>query len=227
LAEEALSADIVITASEFTKQTLVDNGVNSSIINVVPYGLNYDHFYRDDDGRNMHEVYKILFVGSWNQRKGLSYLVEAFRRLRNGIPAELHICGRGIMDRNLIGGENADSIVLHENIPHEELVSLYQTSDVFVFPSLCEGFGYVILEAMVNGLPVITTGHTAGPDIIEHGKEGYIIPIRDIDSIVKHLTYLYKNPETRELMGKESRKKALQFTYQRFRDQIADIVYEQ
>ena len=68
--------------------------------------------------------------------------------------------------------------------------------DVFVFPSLFEGFGLVLLEAMAMGLPMITTAHTAGPDLLEDGKEGFIVPIRSAEAIAEKLTWLSAHRET-------------------------------
>jgi glycosyltransferase involved in cell wall biosynthesis len=63
--------------------------------------------------------------------------------------------------------------------------------DVLVFPSLFEGFGLVLTEALSQGLPVIATHHTAAPDLIEHGVHGFLVPIRDAQAIATHLLELH------------------------------------
>lgn len=71
-------------------------------------------------------------------------------------------------------------------MPHDEILKLMANQDLFIFPSLFEGFGLVITEAMSQGTPVITTDRTCGPDIIHDGKDGWIVeagvskPIKDL-----------------------------------------------
>jgi hypothetical protein len=75
-------------------------------------------------------------------------------------------------------------------VPHRTLLEAMTRAHVFVFPSIVEGFGMVITEALAAGLPVITTPHTAGPDILTEGHDGFIVPIRDPDAIAERITRL-------------------------------------
>jgi glycosyltransferase involved in cell wall biosynthesis len=118
-------------------------------------------------------------------------------------------------------------VEFHSNISHSELTALYRACDVFVFPSLCEGFGHVILEAMSSGLPVITTKNTAGADTIEHGKEGFLVPIRDVDLLVEYLELLCKDRQLCREIGMNARIKAEQFTYEKFRERIIAVIDEE
>jgi glycosyltransferase involved in cell wall biosynthesis len=226
LSTEAFAADTVITASSFTKHTLVENGISESRIRVVPYGVDLSSFRSSADGKHGSEFH-ILFVGSWNQRKGLSYLVSAVAKLREEYPVVLHVCGRGITDRSLVTDILSGGVEFHSNISHSELTALYRACDVFVFPSLCEGFGHVILEAMSSGLPVITTKNTAGADTIEHGKEGFLVPIRDVDLLVEYLELLCKDRQLCREIGMNARIKAEQFTYEKFRERIIAVIDEE
>ena len=105
---------------------------------------------------------RVLFVGSLGQRKGLSYLFAACRQVKGAV--SLTVIGRKpeepcpALDREL------ESIRWIPSCPHPEILAEMAAHDVFVFPSLFEGFGLVLLEAMAMGLPVITTAHTAGPE---------------------------------------------------------------
>jgi glycosyltransferase involved in cell wall biosynthesis len=96
--------------------------------------------------------------------------------------------------------------------------------DVFVFPSLFEGFGLVLLEAMAMGLPIITTPHTAGPDLITDGIEGFIVPIRSADAIAGRLDLLRRNPDLRTDMGERARRRAAEFTWEQYGDSLATCV---
>ena len=78
---------------------------------------------------------------------------------------------------------------------------LYSQASVFVLPSIEDGFGQVIVQAMACGIPVITTTNTGGPDVITDGKDGFIVPIRDSRAIAERLEHLYRHPDAREAMG--------------------------
>ena len=102
-------------------------------------------------------------------------------------------------------------------------------ADIFVMPSLCESFGKVILEAMASGLPVIATTNTGARDVVKDGKHGFIIPIRDSKAIKDKIQYFYDNPSEIKRMGKNARKVAENYTWDRYSEKIADsleLVYE-
>jgi glycosyltransferase involved in cell wall biosynthesis len=80
-------------------------------------------------------------------------------------------------------------------LPHPQILEEMRAHDVLVFPSLFEGFGLVITEAMSQGTPVITTERTAGPDLITHGKDGWLIPAGSTEALIKQLEELIRNPE--------------------------------
>ncbi len=88
---------------------------------------------------------------------------------------------------------------------------------VFVFPSLFEGFGLVLSEAMACGLPVIATSHTAAPDLITNGHEGFIIPIRSPDAIAQRLTELSEDEDRRRNMGIRAIQRAQALTWTSYR----------
>ena len=96
--------------------------------------------------------------------------------------------------------------------------------DVFVFPSLFEGFGLVLLEAMAMGLPIITTTHTAGPDLIEEGREGFIVPIRDANAIAEKLTRLHEDRSLRDEMSASARRRAKEFTWEDYGAKLSACV---
>jgi glycosyltransferase involved in cell wall biosynthesis len=88
---------------------------------------------------------------------------------------------------------------------------------VLVFPSLFEGFGIVIPEAMSRGLPVVTTEHTGGPDLITDGADGFIIPIRSSTAIAEKLELLAGNRELLAEMRQAAREKAKRRTWEGYR----------
>ena len=99
-------------------------------------------------------------------------------------------------------------------------------ADGLVLPSLFEGFGLVILEAMAAGLPVITTQNTGGPDVIEEDKEGFIVPAGSVEALRQKMEWFIKNPEKAIEMGKAAHRKAKEFTWEEYGRVYAEIVRE-
>jgi len=87
-----------------------------------------------------------------------------------------------------------------------------------------EGFGLVILEALAAGLPVITTFHTAGPDCIDEGVEGYVVPIRDVDAITSRLAVLYDNEDRRLAMASAALVKARRLSWSGYEQRVSEII---
>ena len=157
----------------------------------------------------------------FNQRKGLAYLLEAIRTI-DSKKIELILVGRGIIDKELLDSYSDILNDIRINVSHAKLVASFYEADVFVLPSIAEGFAQVLLEAMSCGLPIITTENTAGPDIITNGKEGFIIPIRDVAALVQKLSLFITNPDLIENMGRAASIKAAYFTWERFRAGIVE-----
>lgn len=203
---EALAADFVITPSTFAKQTLIDVGVVPERIAVVPYGISTQRFpakQRWDTAKPL----RLIFVGSMIQRKGLGYLFEAMRALKDQ-PVELVLVGRGACDEELLGHYADVPFRKVVRATHDQLIQELTDADVFVLPSLAESFALVIIEAMAVGLPVITTTHTAGPDIISEGVNGFVGRIRDVDFLVQKIKWFLAHREAVPTMGRAAQGEA-------------------
>ena len=97
-------------------------------------------------------------------------------------------------------------------------------SHVFLFPSLFEGFGQVILEALSCGLPLITTNNTAGQDIIDNGKNGFLKNIRDTKKTINIIHNLYQNEELRLSIADNGFIKASDFSWTKYQNEISKII---
>ncbi len=218
LAEEQL-ADYILVASNFSKQCLIKDGVKANRIFIVPYGVDLSRFYPGTKHREKNEKLKLLFVGQITQRKGISYLIESFNALKSQ-NVELHITGGLFQGYKIPEFLKGDRIYYTGRVVDAELPAVYRNADIFVLPSLVEGFGLVLLEAMASGLPVITTPNSGGPDIIENGKEGFIVPVRNVSALVERIRFLLNNPDKREEMGRAARKKAEQYSWKTYEGKI-------
>ena len=169
---------------------------------------------------------RVLFVGSLGQRKGLSYLLEAVRRLG---PAHVELT---LLGHKTVAGcaPLDDATCTHRwipTLPHAEVLAEMARQDVLVFPSLFEGFGLVILEAMSRGLPVITTAHTAGPDVIEDGADGFLVPIRSADAIAERLEILLTRSALLTDLRQAARRKAAALGWELHRHRLADALLQE
>ncbi|MGH9959743.1 MAG: glycosyltransferase family 4 protein, partial [Pyrinomonadaceae bacterium] len=218
--EERRLAEAIMCASSFTKQSLIETGVDPKRIFVEPYGVDQTIFAPSP---NKFERFSVIWASSCTQTKGIGYLLKALAR--KPVPdSELVVAGYPY---------GRDAIALYEDrvrvrrlghVSHQQLGRVMPRCHVHVFPTLLEGFGRNIIEAMASGLPVITTAHSAGPDLIEDGVNGFIIPIRDVDAICEKLAWVYDNPEAALEMGQRARQRVSTLTPSNYRQRFANRI---
>lgn len=221
LCEEPQRANGWVAASNYTADTLVEHGIDRKNIHVIPYGVDSSSFRAREEKPSSGQLFTIAFVGSLIQRKGLSYLLEAMRLLKSQ-SIRLRLCGRGYRDDALLKAYSDIPVQIHWGLPREQLVSLIQGSDVVVLPSLVEGFAHVILETMACGVPVITTPHTCGPDVMEDGRHGFIVPIRDARALAEKLDWGITHRHVLSEMGNAAAHQASKFTWALFRQRVRE-----
>ncbi|HEY0404986.1 MAG TPA: glycosyltransferase family 4 protein [Pyrinomonadaceae bacterium] len=211
----------IIAASSFSKQTLIAQGVAADKITVNPYGVDLELFYPPPTPRARQPV-RFLFVGSISARKGVPLLVEAWRKMKLE-NAELWFVGPASeRERALI--PELPGLRFIGKRPHQELPDLLRQCDVLVFPSYCEGFGLVLLEALASGMPIITTEATAGPDLIEDGIEGYLIPSGNLDALSAAMRDCASEPERLESMALAARRSAERFSWDAYGERWQQIL---
>jgi alpha-maltose-1-phosphate synthase len=217
--QEVQLADHIFVASSISKQSLLDIGVENEKITTIPYGAPIDYFQPQCKQDNL---FRALFLGQMSPRKGIHYLLAAWGKLKLK-DAELLLVGKNCYPSGWL--EKYSSICkCVPSVPHLLLNQYYSSASVFVFPSLLDGFGLVLLEAMACGIPIITTPNTAGPDIITDGVEGFIIPIRDVGAIEEKLEWCYSHPQELAEMGRAARRKAEELTWGLYRQRLASKV---
>ena len=222
LANEARMAGHWIVASSFTRATLVENGLPAEKIHMAPYGTDLDRFAgRPAAAYRTTGPLTLLFVGSINQRKGIRYLLNALDLLK-GRDVRLLICGRVVDDLSIFRNY-ADRVEIRPSVTSPELAAAYHAADLFVLPSLAEGFGHVLLEAMASGLPVLSTTHTAAPDLVEPGREGFVVQPGSAELLAERIGWALAHRRQLVEMGRAGREKAEEFTWDRFRQRVAQI----
>lgn len=218
--EELQLADHVFVASSFTRQTLQCAEPLRTNVSIIPYGFPTNDF---DIGKRRYSPpgspLKVLFVGSLGQRKGLSYLFESIAQL--GSAVDLTIVGKRPSEACSALERALQTVRYHESLPHEQILAFMQSHDVFVFPSLFEGYGLVLIEAMSQGMPIIATPHTAAPDILGDSGGGFIVPIRDASAISEKLLALHDDRDLLANCGHRAWKQARRFPWETYRQQLA------
>lgn len=193
-------ANIVTVPSSFALRSFTENGVPAAKLRRVPYGADLSKF--SPAGQPPMESFDILFAGQVSFRKGIPDLLEAFRHLKHP-QKRLRIAGilQPELQRYLNHTPPPANVEFLGHVPHHELKHVMSTSHVMVLPSVEDGFGLVMAQAMACGCPVIASINTGAEDLFTDGIEGFIIPIRAPALIAEKLQLLADAPHQRYQMG--------------------------
>ncbi|WP_281682715.1 glycosyltransferase family 4 protein [Zunongwangia profunda] len=190
--EEYEIADYILVPSQFVANSFKAYGFQEDKIIKVPYGFELPD--RRDFAKKDSESFNVLYVGSVSVRKGLRYLINAFKEFEYP-NKKLTIVGPISSETGLENIELPQEVDFKGVLKGEDLTNEYLKATVFCLPTVEDGFGLVLGEALSFGIPLITTENSGGLDIIEDNKEGYIVPIRDSSAIARKFQELADNPE--------------------------------
>jgi len=219
--DKAISlADQLVIPSEFVRRTLQLAGFGEKKMMLVPFGADIakDFSKNEIEDRLMKKPLTFLFAGNVNYRKGIPYLLEAWERL--GLSdAQLLIAGRVYKElKDVIKKRTLKNVTF---LGFVNITEYMKKSHIFVFPTLWEGSSKAVYEAMSYGLPIITTDNAGS--IIEDEKEGYIVPIADVDALVKKMNYLANHPKQMIAMGEKGFEKVKQYSWADYAAHVIDI----
>ena len=173
-------ADGVVAGSEFVKQGLMECGVTPEKIHVVPYGVDTVRFpLVQGREERRSEPLRVLFVGSVGLRKGVPYLLEALAKLGPAKVQARFVGSVALIQSRLQPFCHVASF--SGALPRSEMTKMYRWADVFCLPSIVEGSATVIYEALMSGLPVITTPNTGS--LVRDHIDGQIVPIRSPEAL--------------------------------------------
>jgi len=207
-------ADAVICASSFTGQSLRAAGLTRPA-HVVGYGVDLDLF----SARTEAPVAKPLtvgFVGALSQRKGARYRLAALAALLKG-SARLILYTRAAVDRDLIRGFEGVDVEIRGGLSDAALAADMKQCDLIALPSIAEGFGLVILEAMACGVPVLCTTSTGGADFIRHRRNGLLIAPGSAEEIQQELEWALTHRDELFQVGQAARVEAQKHTWAEYR----------
>jgi glycosyltransferase involved in cell wall biosynthesis len=200
---EYQQSDLISVPSQFCVDSFISKGIAEEKILKIPYGARLERFWPcyaqiPDKQRE----FRVLFVGCAGPRKGFIDLLDAFSLLEHP-RKQLSLIGSLSPEAKSYLDNNAhDGVKFLGSVPNSELRELYSRASVFVLPSIEEGFGMVLGEAMACGCPVIASTNTGASELISDGTEGFIVPIRSPEVIADRLQQLADEPELRHRMGR-------------------------
>lgn len=215
--EELSIADYVICNSSFSKKSLISAGINKDKIIVLPLGFPDTELTTPITKKNLQIIF--LSAGNLSVGKGSHLLIESWKELKLS-DTELWFVGKNNLPEKFMT-QLPSSIKFFGNVPRQDLMNMFEKVNVLIHPTLADGFGMVISEAMSHGVPVIATTNCAGPDIIEHHISGLIIPANDKISLKKSIIWCLENPEKLNEMGEQALKKAKSYPWSEYRRRLA------
>jgi glycosyltransferase involved in cell wall biosynthesis len=164
------------------------------------------------EGRDYSRAKRLLFAGTWIKRKGVEDLVIAFRDLAHSYPdLGLIVLGGGVPAASILSDfpdELRHRVECVQTSSDVETAKVFAESDIYILPSLFEGTPLTLIEAMMSGLPIVTTATCGMLDTINHDQNGLLVPLRSPAQIKLALTHLLNDGGTRERLGRTALREA-------------------
>jgi alpha-maltose-1-phosphate synthase len=196
---EYAEADAITIASEFSRRSFIEMGVPAEKIYKIAYGVRLDKFQKTAEPAK--DSFEVLFAGQVSLRKGIPYLLEAFGLLRHP-KKRLRLVGSvEPRMREILAKLDLTGIEIVGPVPQPKLAEYMGKSHVLVLPSVEDGFGLVMAQAMACGCPVIGSEHTGAPDLLTNGVDGFVVPIRSGAAIAERLQQMADDPLLQQRMS--------------------------
>jgi len=195
-------ADGIVVLSSFARQSFIDCGVAPEKLYILQLGVDVDQFRPTPEvvaerSRRIRSgaPLRVLFVGSLSFRKGLLDYAAIVNELA-GPSFQFRFVGSVSKEASPAAANLASLSELIGRQPESELPGWYAWADVFIFPTIEDGFAVVLGQAIAAALPVLATNHCSGPDIIRENETGWVTPIRSPLAFISRLRWCDSNRET-------------------------------
>jgi glycosyltransferase involved in cell wall biosynthesis len=227
------NSKVSLALTEHMKKEMKNISTNRVI--VIPNGIDISNYnldkFKSRKKLGINQNQKIItFIGRLEPVKGVKYLIEAINTLKDTeLNLKLLIVGYGednqklrLLVKNL---ELEDHVIFTGKISNERIPDYLAASDIFVLPSLSEGFPVVLLEAMASGLPIITTNVRGLSEIIEDGTNGFLVHPKNSNEIVDRITLILNNKKIVNMMYVENKKKAESYNWNDIVRRLEEIYF--
>ncbi|WP_162052641.1 glycosyltransferase family 4 protein [Pontibacter pamirensis] len=220
--EELHLADRIFVASQFTAKTLVEYPGIIAPVEVIPYGFPPTAAPKEYEALSGSRPLRLLFVGKLTQQKGVADLFAVVKAL--GRHVELTVVGHKPNNDCLALNKALTTCMWIPSLHHEGILKIMREHDILVFPSLFDGFGLVIAEAMSQGTPVIASDRSAGPELISHGHDGWIVEAGSTASLQEVVEEVLKHPELIAEIGQEAMRTANNRSWEVYKRELTAAV---
>lgn len=218
---EVQLADLVVVPVSYVKNAMLLDGVPSGKIKIIPYGYDSNIFA---NRKNKKREY-VLYGGSISIRKGWFYLREIIKdcvkeeikiEICGGISAELR------SDVLHFFNENRKYVKYHGAVTQIKLAEKMNSACCFIFPSVLEGFGMPIIQAMACGAPVVVSKNTCGEDLVVNGENGFKLNLED--NWIDYIKKIIGNQSKIKEMGENAEKTVASCTWANYVQELSDYV---
>jgi len=215
-------AHTITAVSRFTAH-LVQQDMNiSQPVKVIYNGVDINHFKPAASSPYSRKEVRVFFSGNLIRRKGAHWLPSIARGLAKNIRIYYT---RGLRTQNNLAASSKLQPI--GPVPFKDMANRYRQMDLLVMPSVREGFGLAVAEAMACGLPVVATDCSAIPELIDEGKGGFLCSVGDVEAFAEKINLLSDSPELRHEMGEYNRAKVEKmFTLDRMVKEYQDLFQE-
>jgi phosphatidylinositol alpha-mannosyltransferase len=195
---------------------------------VIPNGVDLDDFRNVPPFARWRDgTANILYVGRFEPRKGVMYLLKAYRQLRReGYDCRLLLVGTGPQEREVkryAATRRLQGVELLGRVSDHDKARAFATADVFVSPATGrESFGIVLLEAMAAGTPIVCSDIHGYKGVVRRGEQALLVPPRDPEAIAEAVGSLIRDPELRARMGASGRDRAVQYSWENITAKVDD-----
>ncbi len=216
----AKASNGIIVGCEEDRSFLISHLCVSPVkVKVIQYGIPYSFITRKVIPMQGERINRLLYVGQYAFLKAPHILADAVNKLLtlNDEILFTWVCDRQDHDKimHLFTPKVLNRVHLLNWLPQNELVSIFDSHGIFLFPSFFEGFGKAPLEAMSRGLCVVASDTGGMRDIIRNQENGFLLPVGGVSSLVKKVIMLHDNPDLMSQISCNARTSAIQYTWRR------------
>lgn len=210
-----------LAPSQFVKKSLLYSGVKENQIAICPYGSNFNSIPKKEYNIKKDKL-KAIYVGNVTAMKGVHYLLKAILE----IPKEkIELIVVGSYDNSShVFDKYLNRVQFTGKVLHKKVKNLLSQADIFIFPSLGDGMGLSVLEAMSCGLCCIVTRNAGASDAIVDGVNGFVVDAQNEEVLKEKILWLYENKNVLSQIGKEAIKSIEKYTWDNYESNVAKIL---